>query len=102
MMFNAQNIKSEAPMLAKRFVFVGDGTSVIRVALDKSPVAMTFIGGKTPFFAMLRGSQGSNAEVWLSMEGVVLKFEFPVPPAPGERVEVDVEFFYEGEFNGKA
>ena len=99
LIFNCTNIKSESPMFAKKFYIGGDGQGKsLRVALDKSPVAMDFRGGKVPSCAFLRHSAGP--ECLLTMEDAVLAFEFARPPALGERAEIEVEFFYEGESNG--
>jgi hypothetical protein len=100
LLFNCTNLKSESPMLVKKFVIIGDGESkVLHVDLEKSPVGMEFRGAKYPAYVFMRGSIGP--EVMIRMEtSYHVGFEFSRPPAKGERTEIDVEFFYEGESNG--
>jgi hypothetical protein len=84
-------------MATRRFTIEGDGESMtLRVDLTKSPVMMNFNLNK-PTVVYARDGRGAGCDVYLSIEGTILKFDFPDPIPVHERVSLDVEFLYVGE-----
>lgn len=98
-LFNCSNVKNEPPMFCKRFIIVGDDISkVLSINLTKSPVGLTFIGDNTPSTVFPRNGIGVNCGLdALTIIGTTIKFEFTQAPVSGQRVEVEVEFYYSGE-----
>lgn len=79
-------------MFRRRFYFVGDGEkNEISVDLSKSPVGMTFIGGKYPAAAYLAAG---GIEVQMHDEGV-LQFIWDSPLPPNSVVQADVTLYYD-------
>ena len=96
--FNCGNSKGENPMFCKKFAFGGDNVSTdIIIDLEKAPVGMEFKGQKYPAVAYAKNGNGSGCDVRLSIEGKSLTVEFPHTLQIGERTDLEIEFWYEGE-----
>lgn len=97
-MFNVSNVKSDSPMFCKKFIFRQIGplySTVVYIDLAKAPVGMNFLGNNKPSYALMRSAMGNNCEPYISLENGILRFEFPVPPAIGEMVEIELELYYQ-------
>ena len=98
MRFNVGNCKGENPMFCKKFAFAGDGESaVVMIDLTSSPVGMEFKNSKYPSVAYAKNGSGKGCDVSLSLVERFLTVEFPEALAAGDRVDLDIEFWYEGE-----
>ena len=97
-LFNASNVERQSPMVTKKFFVFGDGeTKEIVIDLTRSPVAMTFVGGKAPVYAYVVERQGGSGEVLIHTWDGKLRLEFTAPPASDQLIALDVGFYYAGE-----
>lgn len=96
MTFNTTNIRGENPMWSRFFMLNGDGESTtLRIDLTAAPVGMEFRGDHKPVLALHRSYEGPSISS-LTLADASLTFEFCRPPAHGERVDIPIEFYYEG------
>jgi hypothetical protein len=89
-------------MFCKKFAFAGDGVStIIMIDLEKSPVGMDFHPNQAvsnyPKMAYAKNGSGKGCDVGLLMTERFLTVEFPEALAAGDRVDLELEFWYEGD-----
>jgi hypothetical protein len=95
LMYNVSSVKGENPMFARKFLISGTGT-VLKVNLESAPVGMDFRGGHRPAHAFMRACSGP-APISITLSSSVMHVELDRSPEPGERADIEIEFFYEGE-----